>query len=294
MPGKCEPMRSEKEMVELILDVARADERVRAVILDGSRANPDAPRDPFQDYDIIYLVTDITSFKEHPDWIDIFGERMILQLPDEMWPPEGREGYGYLMQFTDGNRIDLTLYPVASVQKISKDSIRRVLLDKDGIVDENAISDTHAYLPKPPTEKEFCDCCNEFWWVCPYVAKGLWRCQIPYAKTMLDVYVREQMMKMLNWTIDMETGFTRSPGKDGKYFQQYLAPELWEVYLQTFADADYENTWQALFSMCELFRKTAQQVADSLHLTYPLEDDRRVFAYLQHVHTLPRDVKEIY
>src|SRR5687767_507179 len=35
-------MRGEKEMLELILDTASRDERIRAVILNGSRANPNA------------------------------------------------------------------------------------------------------------------------------------------------------------------------------------------------------------------------------------------------------------
>ena len=33
-------MRNEQEMMDLILDVAKADERVRAVLLVGLRANP--------------------------------------------------------------------------------------------------------------------------------------------------------------------------------------------------------------------------------------------------------------
>lgn len=34
--------RSDKEMFDLVLDTARDDDRIRAVILNGSRANPDA------------------------------------------------------------------------------------------------------------------------------------------------------------------------------------------------------------------------------------------------------------
>lgn len=33
-------MRSEKEMYDLILDIAKRDERIRAVYMNGSRANP--------------------------------------------------------------------------------------------------------------------------------------------------------------------------------------------------------------------------------------------------------------
>ena len=70
-------MRSEKEMYELILSVAEKDERVRIVGMNGSRTNPNVPKDDFQDYDIVYVVTDMQSFLDHPSWIDIFGQRVI-------------------------------------------------------------------------------------------------------------------------------------------------------------------------------------------------------------------------
>lgn len=96
-------MRTEQEMMGLILGVAADNERVRAVVMNGSRADPNAPRDVFQDYDIVYFVTDLDSYIEDMSWVDIFGERMIMQMPK----PDC--GLVYLMQFTDGNRIDLTL-----------------------------------------------------------------------------------------------------------------------------------------------------------------------------------------
>lgn len=52
-------MHSEQEMLDLSLKTARSDERIRVVIMNGSRANLDAPRDPFQDFDVVYLVSDV-------------------------------------------------------------------------------------------------------------------------------------------------------------------------------------------------------------------------------------------
>jgi len=40
-------MRPEQEMMNLILGVAKADERIRAVLLIGSRANPTVPKDSY-------------------------------------------------------------------------------------------------------------------------------------------------------------------------------------------------------------------------------------------------------
>lgn len=67
-------LRTEQEMMDLILGVAERDERVRAVVLNGSRANPNAPKGAFQDYDIVHLVTDLDSSVSDDSWIDVFGE----------------------------------------------------------------------------------------------------------------------------------------------------------------------------------------------------------------------------
>jgi len=289
-------MRSEQEMLDLILKTAWEDERIRAVHLNGSRANPDAPRDIFQDYDIIYFVTEVAPFKENLDWIGRFGERIILQMPDAMDdpPPNGGNSFTYLMQFADGNRIDLNLFPVRLLDKFAGESLTVVLLDKDGLFGSLPPSSDRDSLPVPPTAKAYADCCNEFWWVIPYVAKGLWRKELPYARYMLDEVVRSQLVKMLTWYIGVRTGFTRNPGKYGKYFQQYLEPELWDLLQETYADASYEHTWAALFAIGKLFRKAALPVADHFAFDYPHGDDERVSAHLVHVKNLPRDAQEMY
>src|SRR6266498_4307991 len=252
-------MRSEQEMLELIVSTAQNDDRIRAVIMNGSRTNPNARQDIFQDFDIVYLVTDVGPFRNDQAWINRFGELRILQMPEAMKdPPTLSDGhFTYLMQFTDGNRIDLTLFPIAKLHEFGRESLSLLLLDKDGLVEPFPAPSESDYLPIPPTAKLFADCCNEFWWVCPYVAKGLWREEITYAKNILDVAAREQLMKMLVWQIGVKTHFLKSPGKHGKYIQRYLDLEIWELLLKTYADAHYDRTWDALLTMCELFLITA-------------------------------------
>ena len=56
-------MRTEKEIRRLLLDTAAKDERIRAAYLEGSRVFPDIPKDIFQDYDVVYVVKETTSFQ---------------------------------------------------------------------------------------------------------------------------------------------------------------------------------------------------------------------------------------
>ena len=119
-------MRSEQEMYELILGFAKADERVRAVILNGSRANPNAPKDKYQDFDIVYVVRNFSSFTADHGWIDVCGERLMLQMPEAMRDPSGAGHFNWMMLFGDGNRLDLTLVPIEKPELIGRDSERDV------------------------------------------------------------------------------------------------------------------------------------------------------------------------
>lgn len=288
-------MRSERETLDLILNIAKQDDNIRAVIMNGSRVNPNAPKDPFQDFDIVYFVREVEPYKRDLAFIQPLGELMILQTPEDMVdPPAENDGhYTYLMQFLDGNRIDLSLYPLESIPARTADTLTVVLLDKDHLIPELPPPSDRDYLPKPPTAKSFDDCCNEFWWVNPYAAKGLWRNELTYAKHVLDVYTREQLMKMLVWYVGVQTDFQRSPGKMGKYLKQYLAPDMWELLERTYADSQPEHIWESLFAMGSLFRQAARCVADHFGFHYPEQDDLNVTRYLQRIHTLPRDATSI-
>jgi aminoglycoside 6-adenylyltransferase len=283
-------------MLALLVDTAREDENIRAVVLNGSRANPNARRDPFQDFDVVYVVTEVAPFARNETWIERFGELMILQTPDDMGDPAPAQdgAYVYLMQFTDGNRIDLSLKPLNWVDREPRDSLSVVLLDKDGLFEGLPPPSERDYLPRPPSAKAYADCCNEFWWVCPYVVKGLWRGEILHAKQMHDRYVRDQLIKMAAWYVGLRTEFAESPGKFGKNLERHLEPGLWQMLLETYADADYQRTWDALLATCELFRILAQEVADHFGFEYRHVDDERVTAHLEHVRRLPPGAEEIY
>ncbi len=196
------------------------------------------------------------------------------------------------MQFADGNRIDLTL-----VSRDARDTDPRVcgmvLLDKDELFLTPPPKED-PFLVKKPTRREFDGCCNEFLWVSIYVAKGLWRDQVLYAQAHLNDPVRLEMMKMLDWYIGVNTDFSVTTGKCGKYLREYLDEKSWVKLLKTYPDGKRENIWEALFTMGDIFRTAGRAVGRALKYPYPEGEDRRVKEYLHHIHGLPCDAAEIY
>ena len=285
--------RTDDDVLATILATARGDERVRAVVLSGSRADPAAPADDLRDFDVVYVVTDVPALRDEHAWLEAFGETAIVQMPDAMGgaPPRADGGFGFLMQFTDGHRIDLTLLPVAAMAGFQHDGPAVVLHDPEGLVPTPPPPDAPHHLPEPPTADAFADACNEFWWVAPYVAKGLLRGELTYARHHLDSVLRAQLMTVIDWQVAGARAWARGAGRHGRHLRRELDAERWALLEATFAAADADATWDALEAMAQLFRSVAAEVAARHGLTYPVDDDRRVTTLLQGMRGRARGVE---
>ncbi len=280
-------MRSADEIKNLVLGFARSDDRVRAVLLNGSRANPDLEADKFQDFDILFVVGDLESFTANHNWTDFFGEKIISQMPEDMnlgenYSQEKSVSFSYLMQFEDGNRIDLTLFPKNKLDKdFHPDSLTIIWLDKDDLFPNIPPPSDKDYHVKKPTQKEFLDVCNEFWWVSTYVAKGLLRNEITYAKEMLETVVRPMFMKMIAWKIGVENNFSVSVGNAGKFIKKYLSEDFYQDILQSYSNADVEENWKSLFKMTESFQSISIEIARKLDFGFNKSEQEKTLAYLE-------------
>lgn len=279
-------MRTEQEMMALILGTAERDDRVRAVYLNGSRANPHVEKDLYRDYDIVYAVTETASFLSDKAWIDVFGDLAMVQEPDSNDLGWGMDhdfsrSYTWLMLFQDGCRIDLHIETVEAVlETYGSDTLTLPLLDKDGILRPLPPPDDSGYRVTKPGNPQYDGCCNEFWWCLNNVAKGLVRGQLPYAMRMYTGVVHPELERMTAWYIGTETDFGVSVGMWGKYFQKLLPPPLYARYASTYAAGDSRCLWNAVFEACALFRELARAVGGRLGYPYPEGDDVHMTRYL--------------
>ena len=73
-------MRSQEEMLAIILKKAKQEEHIRAALLQGSRVSKEAKPDCFQDYDVVFLLDRLLWQTDHhadprasyPDPNDLF------------------------------------------------------------------------------------------------------------------------------------------------------------------------------------------------------------------------------
>ena len=167
-------MRTDQEMLELILGTAKK-LQVDAVALSASRTDTKAPKDEFQDYDVVYVVDDLDTLTRDLAWLHHFGKRIIEQ--------EVTLGHRrlYLMLFEDGNRIDLTLCTKDHINEwVDSEAGFTVLEDKKGLFESYSPSPERFWIHSA-SETDFEKTCNEFWWVSAYVVKGICRKQVIYS-----------------------------------------------------------------------------------------------------------------
>ncbi len=107
--------RDDAEMMNTIETFIKQDDLVRAAVMNGSRVNPNVKPDSFQDYDIVCFTADPMIYVKDQSWIEKLGSPLIIQqndveVEDTIYPI-------FLMQFSDGNRIDMQFFPVSKIDK---------------------------------------------------------------------------------------------------------------------------------------------------------------------------------
>lgn len=264
-------MRTETEMFDVILQTAKV-LQVDAVAMSGSRTNPKAPKDEFQDYDVVYIVDNLKYLLSNLSWLDQFGNRLIEQ--------HNIVGHRhlYLMLFEDGNRIDLTLCPKEHIQEwLDSEAGFSVLKDDKGLF-EAYKPNTKRYWIAPPSEEEFAATCNEFWWVSAYVVKAIRRNQLIYATDHLYGICQQELLKVLAWQVTSDRGAV-DIGKNYKHLFHYLPAEKEKVFSALFDLSSIEKVGQSLFATMKLFDGEAQELAQKMGFTYDKEVAEKMISY---------------
>jgi len=160
----------------------------------------------------------------------------------------------------------------------------RILLDKDNLTEEIKSPTYKAYIPLRPTNEVYQTMINDFFSDPPYVAKCLLRGELFPAKWCLDYDMKHVYLRpMLEWRMELDHNWSATIGSLSKGLKKKLPSEIWSQLEASYAGADMEENWEALFRTMALFRQVAIEVGQGLGYTYPLDLDQRVTAFVQNM-----------
>jgi aminoglycoside 6-adenylyltransferase len=292
------------QLLDRFVAWAQSQPDIRAALLVGSRARAERPADEWSDLDIIVLATRPERYLAETDWVANVGTPWLTFIEKTGDERERR------VLFAGGLDVDFALIPSRKAQQLLlllrlqrrfppllrllpqgmarqfrqgladfADIARRgvrILLDKDGIAADLALVTAETVPPRPPTQNEFLEVVNDFWYHTVWTAKKLQRGELWVAKSCGDGYLKRLLLQMLEWHARATHGWDYDTWHDGRFLEQWADPRAVQGLRQAFAHYDEDDVGRALLATMDLFRWLATETARQLGYPYPAAAEERV------------------
>ena len=275
-------------LIERFTIWAEHEENVRTAIVIGSRARTDHPADEWSDLDIIVLARDPEPYWQTKEWLSAVGTPWLSFV--EPSPDGGSIEHRVL--FAGGLDVDFALGSASGFQQMLEagippdvtDIIRRgirFLVDKDNMAALLPDLPPTAVPLQPPSEKEFLNLVNNFWYHTLWTAKHLRRGELWWAKSCCDMHLKILLQQLLEWHARATRGQETDTWLRGRFLEEWADPRAVAALASAFAHYDAEDIWQALLATMTLFGWLERETAVSLHFTCPTNGENSAAELVQ-------------
>lgn len=269
---------------------AKTQDHIRIAFVVGSRARTDAPADKWSDLDIAIISTQPNLLIESKDWVSKFGNPVITFIE----PTSGGSGQSFERRvlYDNGLDVDFAIDPFNFVLKIKEQGITeefakemadiigrgiRILVDKDNIMNGFLKQYRALEVPPPssPTEDEYLERVNDFWYHTVWAAKKLRRGELWEGKACLDCFMKTRcLLPMIEWHARVTHGQDYDTWFGGRFLERWVDPHIIAELRSAFAHYEEEDVWYALSITMQLFRWIAKEVSEKLDYSYPKDADQ--------------------
>jgi aminoglycoside 6-adenylyltransferase len=268
------------ELLDRIVAWAKQDDNIRAVVVTGSSSRGDASSDRFSDRDVEIIARNRTPLLEDDRWIHAIAPVWV-----SLYLANDDDTHTRLVFFEGVRKIDFSVNEANRLTE-QQDGLNdlyqrgyRFLVDKD---------DLAASLPEPtgkpprvelPTEQQFRDTVNEFWFEAAHMPTYLTRGDLWVVKTR-DWTMKEMMLRLIEW----HTLAMRGPGTDvwyiGTKMRQWVDPSIWDEVQEVFGRFDAADSYRSLQASMALFSRLTREIAEAMGFAWPIESENHVRTYV--------------
>jgi aminoglycoside 6-adenylyltransferase len=284
-----------EHLLERFVSWASAQPDIGTALVIGSQARTTRPADAWSDLDLVVTVTTPERYLTDADWLNAIGNPCITFVERTGNDSERR------VLFEGGLDVDFVLLSRRKLQLLTRvlrlrrqfpsvfgllpkpaahqitqgiatfaNVVRRgtrVLIDKDGIVEQLLLVTAESLSPHPPTQDAFLNLINDFWYHAVWTAKKLRRGELWTAKGCSDVYMKGQLLQVIEWHACTTQGWAHDTWHAGRFLEQWADSRVVRELYGVFAYYDENDLWRGLAATMDLFRWVAVETA--AHLTYP-------------------------
>jgi len=284
---------------------------IRAAVVVGSRARVDHPADEWADLDIIVITTRPERLLGSANWVKNIGDYWLTFLE----PTATGSGMERRVLFEGGLDVDFAIAPSSRIrqaarllpilrrfpvlfrllpkgmaQRIEEDVAEaahvfgrgiRVIVDKDGLAAKLPLVFAETQAQRPPTQHDFLEVVNDFWYHAVWTAKKLRRGELWTGKFCCDAYMKRLLLQMVEWHARAKHQREYDTWMRGRFLEEWADPRAVEGLRDAFAHYDDEDIWRALLATMDLFRWLAVETAERLSYPYPTAADERVTEWVR-------------
>lgn len=269
-----------ERLMQKFVTWAQAEPNIRAAVVIGSRARIDHPADEWADLDIIVFATDIEYYIASADWVENVGVHWLTFVE-----PTLGGGWERRVLFDGGLDVDFAFDSVHMLEGMAAGAVSldvadivrrgvRVLVDKDGLLVQLGSIDLQVVPFQPPTEPEFLNLVHDFWYHTVWTTKHLRRGEVWWAKSCCDMYMKEQLRRMLEWHARAVQGPEHDTWMRGRFLEEWADPRAVAQLPEAFAHYDQQDIARALRATMDLFRWLAVETAQQWGYDYPAGGER--------------------
>ena len=279
-----------KSVEKKFIKWAKTQDHIRIAIVVGSYGRTSTPADKWSDLDIVIYSTEPRTLIDTTEWVSEFGNPVITFI--EPTAAGSNESYERRVLYDNGLDVDFAVDPFHLVSEVKKQGVTpelvrelanvigrgvRILIDKDNLMAEflKEYKTIELSPPNPPTEHEYLERVNDFWYHTVWTAKKLRRGELWEGKACVDSFMKGRcLLPMMEWHARITQGQKHDTWFRGRFMERWADPRIIAELRGAFAHYDEDDVWQALASTMQLFRWIAKEVAEKLDYTYPQDADQ--------------------
>lgn len=270
-------------LLATIVEWARAEANVLALVMTGSRARADGHVDEFSDFDLELIANSPEELVRDDAWLRGFG-RVLVYLPTIIKGPRHETR---LVFYEGGCKVDFSLCGVERIREMADTGALddlyergyRVLIDKQGTT-TNLPAPTGAFPIKPlPGQAEFSALVEEFWFEAAHIPRYLLRDELWVVK-FRDWTMKTLVLRMLEWRAVARNQQPVDVWHIGVHMKEWADADTWAEIHGVFSAYDARSSWDGLLATTRLFRRLAMETATAAGLVYPAAVDDAVWQYV--------------
>jgi aminoglycoside 6-adenylyltransferase len=260
---------------------------IRAVIVIGSRARTEQPGDAWSDVDLIISAYNPQPYLDYSEWLKSIGSVWVSHIEPTLAPGVSERrvlfegGFDFDLIFVQDNQLNRLLQN-QEVAGIIRRGIR-ILVDKDRLMSRITLPIGLRTPYVPPTESQFTNLVNDFWYHAVWTAKKIRRGELYTALMSSDGHMKHLLMQMLEWHTHAVSPVNPDTWFSGRFVEQWADPRLLALMTESFAYYEQADIERGLLATMNVFRQAATETAAQLTYPYPFQADANITMWVEAV-----------